>query len=106
MKIETTLPVGEAHGNLELSRVPEAARQAEELGFDGLITTETKGDPFLRLALAATATQRVTLATAVAIAFPRSPMVVALTAWDLQRLSQGRLILGLGTQVKGHIKRR
>ncbi|HEY8448857.1 MAG TPA: TIGR03617 family F420-dependent LLM class oxidoreductase [Bacillota bacterium] len=106
MKIETALPVGEAHGDLDLDRVADDARFIEELGFDGLITTETKHDPFLPLALAAPVTKRLTLATAVAIAFPRSPMVVALAAWDLQRLSHGRFILGLGTQVKGHIERR
>lgn len=106
MLIETSLPVGSTGWNRDLDDVAQAAREAEELGYDGIISTETKGDPFIPLALAATATSRVTLATAVAIAFPRSPMTVAMTAWDLQRLSKGRFNLGLGTQVKGHIERR
>jgi probable F420-dependent oxidoreductase len=84
----------------------DAARAAESLGFDGLWTSETRHDAFLPLALAADATERIELGTSVAIAFSRSPMEVAQTAWDLQDLSEGRFILGLGTQVKAHIKRR
>jgi len=76
------------------------------MGYDGVSANETAHDPFLALTLAATATSRVTLETHVAIAFPRSPMVVAYTARDLQDLSGGRFRLGLGTQVKGHIERR
>ena len=76
------------------------------MGYDGLCTDETKHDPFFPLVLAAQATSRVTLETRVAIAFPRSPMVVAYAARDLQELSAGRFRLGLGTQVKGHNERR
>src|SRR5439155_8117103 len=76
------------------------------LGFDGLWTAETKHDPFLPLALAAEHTHRVSLGTAIAVAFPRSPTVVAHTAWDLQAASGGRIVVGLGTQVKGHNERR
>src|ERR687893_114429 len=82
------------------------ARAAEDLGFAGLWASETKHDAFLPLAIAADATQRIELGTSVAIAFSRSPMEVAQTAWDLQHLSGGRFILGLGTQVKAHIRRR
>jgi probable F420-dependent oxidoreductase len=82
------------------------ARAAEELGFDGLWTVETQHNAFLPLALAAEHTRRIDLGTAVAIAFPRSPMVTAQIAWDLQALSGGRFILGLGTQVRAHIERR
>jgi probable F420-dependent oxidoreductase len=82
------------------------ARAAEALGFAGLWTSETKHDAFLPLAIAASETERIGLGTSVAIAFSRSPMEVAQTAWDLQDLSGGRFILGLGTQVKAHIKRR
>ena len=82
------------------------AREAEALGYDGLWTAETRHEPFLPLALAAEHTSRVTLGTAIAVAFPRSPTVTAHTAWDLQALSGGRFILGLGTQVKGHMERR
>jgi probable F420-dependent oxidoreductase len=83
-----------------------AAAAAEETGFSGLWTNETKHDPFIKLALAARATSRIRLGTAVAIAFPRSPTVMAHLAWDLSALSGGRFVLGLGTQVKAHIERR
>jgi probable F420-dependent oxidoreductase len=90
----------------DLGDVPGIARESEALGFDGLWTAETRHEPFLPLALAAEHTRRVSLGTAIAVAFPRSPTVVAHTAWDLQAASGGRMILGLGTQVKGHIERR
>jgi len=100
MKIETSVE-GRA-----LRDVPEAARRAEALGYDGITTSQTGHDPFLPLVLAAEHTERVTLGTAVAIAFPKSPTSMAHIAWDLQALSKGRLLLGLGSQVKGHIVRR
>jgi probable F420-dependent oxidoreductase len=78
----------------------------EEMGYDSIVTPETGRDPFLPLAILAEHTERLKLGTAVAIAFPRSPFVVAQMAWDLQRYSGGRFILGLGTQVKGHNERR
>ena len=99
MKVDTGLP-------LDLKLVPEAARKAEALGYDGAFTPETGHDPFLAHALAAEHTERITLGTAVAIAFPRSPMATAQVAWDLQKASDGRFVVGLGTQVKGHIVRR
>ena len=86
--------------------VAAEAAWAESVGYDGVSSSETAHDPFMPLVLAATATSRVSLETHVAIAFPRSPMVMAHTSRDLQDLSQGRLRLGLGTQVKGHIERR
>src|SRR5215212_233873 len=89
-----------------LQSAGETARAAESLGFAGLWSSETKHDAFLPLAIAAGATERIDLGTSVAIAFSRSPMEVAQTAWDLQDLSAGRFILGLGTQVKAHISRR
>jgi len=89
-----------------LSEVSSAARQAEELGFDGLTASEVKQEPFMAVTLMATATSRLRMGTSVAIAFPRSPMIVAYLARDLQELSGGRFSLGLGTQVKGHIERR
>jgi probable F420-dependent oxidoreductase len=113
MKIETQLPFGNldpglraAAGGLDLTRVGDEARLAEALGYDGIVTEETKDDPFVVLGLAAQATERLGLATGVAIAFPRAPAVTALAAWTLQRLSRGRFTLGLGSQVKGHIERR
>ena len=100
MKVETALPIG------DLSQIPSAAKESEELGYDGVLSFEVGHDPFLPLAIAAQHTQRLSLGSAVAIAFPRSPMSVAQMAWDIQALSQGRLLLGLGTQVKGHNERR
>ena len=90
----------------DVRAVASEAAWAESMGYDGVASNETTHDPFLALTLAATATSRVTLETHVAIAFPRSPMVVAYTSRDLQDLSGGRFRLGLGTQVKGHIERR
>ena len=86
--------------------VPEAARAAEAAGFDAFAAPEIANDPFVPLAFAAVATERIQLRTAIAVAFPRSPMVVANVAWDLQVNSKGRFVLGLGTQVKGHNERR
>jgi probable F420-dependent oxidoreductase len=78
----------------------------EAAGYDGLWQAETQHDPYLALALAASATTMVSLGTAIATAFTRSPLVTAMAAWDLQRLSGGRFVLGLGTQVKAHNERR
>jgi probable F420-dependent oxidoreductase len=78
----------------------------ERLGVDGLWSYETAHDPFLPLQAAALTTERVTLGTGIAVAFARSPFAMAQTAWDLQRLSGGRLLLGLGTQVRAHVERR
>ncbi len=89
-----------------LSDVPAAARAVEAAGFKGLWTAETSHDPYLPLALAAEHSSRVDLGTSIAVAFPRSPLVHAMLAWDLQSLSGGRVILGLGTQVKGHNEKR
>ena len=89
-----------------LKQAANAAEVAERLGFSGVWTNETAHDPFLPLAAAALRTSRIELGTSVAIAFPRSPTVAAYTAWDLAQASEGRFILGLGTQVKAHIERR
>jgi probable F420-dependent oxidoreductase len=83
-----------------------AAAEIEALGFDVIQCPELKHDPFIPLAFAALATQRVELVTSVAIAFPRSPMIVANLAWDLHRHSRGRFVVGLGSQVKPHNERR
>uniref|UniRef100_A0A831TA42 TIGR03617 family F420-dependent LLM class oxidoreductase n=1 Tax=Thermorudis peleae TaxID=1382356 RepID=A0A831TA42_9BACT len=100
MRVEATL------GDVPWDEIPGLAQAIEAMGFDGIAQPELKRDPFLPLALAAAVTRRVRLATAVAIAFPRSPMVVACTARGLHDLSRGRFVLGLGTQVRGHIERR
>jgi probable F420-dependent oxidoreductase len=89
-----------------LKEMPAVARDAEALGFDALWTGEAQHDSFLPLVLAAEHTRRIKLGTAVAVAFARSPTTLAHIAWDLQALSNGRFVLGLGTQVKPHIERR
>jgi len=89
-----------------LKGIDRTVRAAEDFGFAGLWTSETKHDAFLPLAIAANETRQIELGTSVAIAFSRSPMEAAQTAWDLQDLSDGRFVLGLGTQVKAHITRR
>jgi probable F420-dependent oxidoreductase len=89
-----------------LEDATRAAAAAEAAGYDGAFTGEFGNDPFLPLALAAVATERIDIGTSVAIALARSPMTLAYTAHDLQRLSRGRLILGLGSQVQAHITRR
>lgn len=89
-----------------LDRVVEAARDLEEQGYDGGWTAETSHDPFLPLLLAAEHTSRIDLGTNIAVAFARNPMTVANLGWDLQAYSQGRFILGLGTQIQAHIEKR
>jgi probable F420-dependent oxidoreductase len=100
MRVLTTLPQD------DLTEVPAAAQAAEADGYDGVVTMENRNNPFLALAVAAVSTSRLGLATGVAIAFPRSPMVTAGAAWDLQAASRGRFVLGLGPQVRAHNERR
>lgn len=89
-----------------LGEVGAAARRAEAAGDAGWFTAETAGDPFITVALAAEATERIDVGTGIAVAFARSPMDVAYSANDLQQLSGGRFVLGLGSQIKPHITRR
>ena len=84
----------------------DSARAAERIGYDGWWSAETQVDPFLACAVAAERTRRIDVGTAVAIAFARNPMTVALQANDLQALSAGRFVLGLGSQIQPHITRR
>ena len=100
MEVDTSIPLD------DWQSIAAAARRAESLGFGGVMAPEIQNDPFIPLAFAAAATERIRLGTAVAIAFPRSPMIVANIGYDLQRNSRGRFVLGLGTQVKGHNERR
>jgi len=86
--------------------VQEAAKRAEENGFDYVTCGELSHDSILTMALAATGTEKIELQTSVTIAFPRSPMVLAMESWDIQHLSKGRFTIGLGSQVKGHNERR
>lgn len=83
-----------------------AAQAAEDAGFDAVMTVELNHDWYVPLAFAANATKRVELTPSVAVAFPRSPTVLAQQAWDLHANSGGRCMLGLGSQVKGHNERR
>ncbi len=100
MKIDTTLLA------TDLSQIPTLTKAADEMGFDGIWTSETAHDAFLPLVLAAEHSERITLGTSIAVAFPRSPAILAHIAWDLAKYSQGRTVIGLGTQVKGHNERR
>lgn len=89
-----------------LADIPAAALDVEALGFDGAYTFEGPHEPFFPLLLAAEHTHRIELTTAIAVAFARTPMTVANIAWDLQTMSRGRFVLGLGTQIRPHIERR
>jgi probable F420-dependent oxidoreductase len=89
------------HGDHQ--RIPGLARAAEERGIGGFFVPEALNDPFISLTLAATTTTRLRLGTGVAIAFARTPMTMAYSAYHLHRISGGRAILGLGTQIKPHI---
>jgi len=100
MKLDAALPI------VGLKDVPAIAQAAESIGFDALWTQETQHDPFLPGALIAEHTTRLNFGTAIAVSFARSPANMAYTAWDLAAQSNGRFILGLGTQVKAHIERR
>jgi probable F420-dependent oxidoreductase len=100
MRVFTRLPMRDWNASIQ------AAREAEVAGFDAVMTVELGHDVFAPLALASMATQRVELTPSVAVAFPRSPTVLASQAWDLQVNSHGRFVLGLGSQVKGHNERR
>ena len=113
MRVETVMLgpdteqyAGDGIKRASLVEIAAAARRLEDIGFDGITAPEAGHDPYLPLAIAAEHTERVKLATNVAIAFPRSPMVTAQLAWDLQHYSGGRFCVGLGTQVKPHVERR
>jgi probable F420-dependent oxidoreductase len=100
MRVFTRLPMR------DWTATAAAARSAETAGYDAVMTVELGHDVFAALAIAAMATQRAELTPSVAVAFPRSPTVLASQAWDLQANSRGRFVLGLGSQVKGHNERR
>lgn len=100
MKVDQLLPASSVREGAAY------AQWAESLGFDGLFTAETGHDPFLPIAAAAGHTTSLDFGTAIAVAFARSPMTVAYTAWDLAEATDGRFLLGLGTQIRAHIVRR
>jgi len=91
---------------MPLSDMTVLARRTADLGFDGMVVTEAGRTAFLSCAVAAMAAPGLHLSTGVAVAFPRSPMVTATTAWELAEATGGRFRLGLGTQVRAHIERR
>jgi len=99
MKIDSSLM-------FEPVKVGAMAAQLEEAGYDGAYTFEGQSDPFISVAAAAMNTQRMELMTSIAVAFARNPMNLAYLGNDLQNLSGGRFVLGLGAQVKAHIERR
>ena len=100
MRVTTTIPQN------DLCQVPKAVQAIEAKGYDGVVTLENRHDPFMPLGVAAINSDRLQLSTGIAIAFARSPMVVANIGWDLQAASKGRFVLGIGSQVKGHNERR
>ena len=100
IRLDTNLSMGSTMD------IIDGVRAAERIGFDAAYSAETAHDPFLPLMIAAEHSSRIRLGTNIAVAFPRSPMILAHTARDLQRFSGGRFVLGLGTQVKGHNERR
>ena len=99
MKIDTSLM-------FDPVKVSEMAGELEEAGFDGAYSFEGQSDPFITIAAAAMKTRKMDLMTSIAVAFARNPMSLAYLGNDLQMLSGGRFILGLGTQVKSHVEHR
>jgi probable F420-dependent oxidoreductase len=99
MKIDS----GAGGGLTDMARV---AGELEEVGFDGIWTGETSHDPFLMSLCLAQGTSKVSVGTSIMIAFARTPMVTAEAGWDLAQHSEGRFILGMGSQIKPHIERR
>ena len=100
------MKVGSGFGGGWLTNVAQQAQHAEELGYDFASTPETSHDSMLAATLAAANTTKLEVQTSVTIAFPRSPTVLAMEAWDIQHMSQGRFSIGLGSQVKGHNQNR
>ena len=90
----------------DLAKAGAQARQLEEMGFSGIQTAETAHDPFLPLAFAAQQTSKVDLITGIAVAFARTPMVLAQMGHDLNAAAEGRFVLGLGSQIRAHITKR
>ena len=90
----------------ELDKVGAQAQELEEMGYSGIMTAETSHDPFFPLLVAAQNTRRAELITSIAVAFARTPMVLANIGHDLNSASKGRFILGLGSQIRPHITKR
>lgn len=82
------------------------ARRLADIGYDGVYTLEGSWDPFYPLVMAAEHAPDLDIATGIAVAFPRNPMHLAYQAWDLQKFSNGKFLLGIGSQIKAHIEKR
>ena len=100
MKIDAGIPTNDPR------EAGKATKALEDAGYDGAFTAETSHDPFLPLVTAAIETEKIELVTAIAVAFARNPMILANLGYDLQKLSKGRFILGLGSQIRPHITKR
>ena len=100
MHVSMTVPTDD----LRLART--VYRELEDLGYDRAFSFEAKHDPFVPIAVAGEHTERIALGTAIAIAFARTPMTLANVAWDLQTVTGGRFVLGLGSQIRPHITER
>jgi len=90
----------------QLEKIPDSVRAAEAAGYDGVRAAEMNHDPFFPLLLAAEHSERLDIATSIAVAFARSPMILANIGHDLNTYSRGRFTLGLGSQIKPHITKR
>ncbi len=90
----------------DLDKVGAEAKALEEMGYSGVMTAETSHDPFFPLVVAAMNTQRVELMTGIAVAFARTPMLLANIGHDLNAVSKGRFVLGIGSQIRPHIAKR
>ena len=100
MKIDAGIPTNDPR------EAGKATKILEDAGYDGAFTAETSHDPFLPLVTAAIETEKIELVTSIAVAFARNPMILANLGYDLQKLSKGRFILGLGSQIRPHITKR
>ena len=89
-----------------LAQMGPTAQRTEQAGFDGMLFTEGGRTAYPAVTAAALAAPGLEMSTGVAVAFPRSPMITAQVAWELQELTGGRFRLGLGTQVRTHVVRR
>jgi probable F420-dependent oxidoreductase len=104
--VEASVRVDTMVQGSSIAELADEARDREKAGYDGLWTFETTHDPFVQLMPVAEHSERLAIGTSIAVAFARSPMTMAYTANDLQTHSRGRLLLGLGSQIKPHIERR
>ena len=90
----------------QLGEAAAEARRLADIGYDGVYSLEGSWDPFYPLVMASEHAPALDIATGIAVAFPRNPMHLAYQAWDLQKFSKGRFLLGIGSQVKAHIEKR